>query len=154
MTFMGETGSLLPRFVVVIFAIRFNELNVTDYASSHLYASPAISFSILFVILFDTLRLSLFRVYRKSSPFAPDRTHIHHLMLSSGFSHSNTTFVLMAVNIAVVEIAWYFQYLGTMKLTMLLLLTGTILTSIPYIILARRNKIARVNQVKVKIFNS
>lgn len=145
--FMGDTGSLLLGFIVATFTIQFNELNITDSATFLVDAAPAVSFSILFVPLFDTIRIFVLRVYRKCSPFKPDRSHIHHLLLNLGLSHSNATFILMAVNILVVEFAWYFQYLGTMKLMVMLLAIGTLLTGLTYYLVYRQKKItARENQ--------
>ncbi|MBK6346946.1 MAG: undecaprenyl/decaprenyl-phosphate alpha-N-acetylglucosaminyl 1-phosphate transferase [Bacteroidales bacterium] len=138
--FMGDTGSLLLGFIVATFTIQFNELNITDNATFLIDAAPAVSFSILFVPLFDTMRVFAFRIYRKGSPFKPDRRHIHHVLLDLGYSHSRATFTLMTVNIFVVEIAWYFQYLGTMKVMAMLLSIGTLLTAIPYYILMKRKR--------------
>jgi len=126
--------------IVATFAIQFNELNITDNATFLIDAAPAVSFSILFVVLFDTMRVFFFRLYRNCSPFKPDRSHIHHKLLALGFSHSQTTFTLMTVNIFVVEFAWYFQYLGTMKVMAMLMVIGSVLTAIPYIILAHRKR--------------
>jgi len=138
--FMGDTGSLLLGFIVATFTIQFNELNITDNATFLIDAAPAVSFSILFVPLFDLMRVFAFRIYRRRSPFKPDRRHMHHLLLDLGFSHSKATFTLMTVNIFVVEIAWYFQYLGTMKVMSMLLFLGTVLTAIPYLILMKRKR--------------
>lgn len=132
--FMGDTGSLLLGYILSVMVIRFNELNVLGSPLRNVEAAPALSFAILMVPLFDTLRLFVIRLYRKCTPFAPDRAHMHHILLKLGFSHLNATYTLLFVNIAIVLIAWQFQHLGTMKLFGLLLLLGTVLTIIPFAI--------------------
>lgn len=152
--FMGDTGSLLLGYIVATFAIQFNELNITDNATFLIDAAPAVSFSILFVVLFDTMRVFFFRLYRNCSPFKPDRSHIHHKLLALGFSHSRTTFTLMTVNIFVVEFAWYFQYLGTMKVMAMLMVIGSVLTAIPYVMLARRKRLLQSESGKSEPVNN
>jgi len=39
------------------------------------------------------------------SPFSPDKTHIHHQLLSLGLSHSATTGVLLSINILFIVLA-------------------------------------------------
>ncbi|MFH1120031.1 MAG: MraY family glycosyltransferase [Bacteroidota bacterium] len=152
--FMGDTGSLLLGFIVATFTIQFNELNITDKATFLIDAAPAVSFSILFVPLFDLIRVFTIRIFHKRSPFKPDRRHIHHVLLALGYSHSKTTFTLMTVNIFIVEFAWYFQYLGTMKVMAMLLTIGSVLTAIPYIILARRKKLPEKATGDVETLNT
>lgn len=138
--FMGDTGSLLIGFFLAVLTIRFNELNLSPALIHKVEAAPAVSFAIMMVPLFDTLRLFLVRLYRKCTPFAPDRAHMHHFLLKLGFNHLNATYLLMLFNILFVLLAWQFQFLGTNRLFLLLLGTGTILTIIPIIIIYYRKK--------------
>ncbi len=136
--FMGDTGSLLLGFILSVMVIKFNEMNIMGSPFRSIEAAPALSFAILMVPLFDTLRLFVVRLYRKCTPFAPDRAHMHHILLKLGYSHLNTTYTLLIANIAFVLLAWQFQYLGTTRLFGLLLLLGTIFTIIPFAINAAR----------------
>jgi len=132
--FMGDTGSLLLGFILSVLVVKFNEMNVYGAPFRNVEAAPALSFAILMVPLFDTLRLFVVRIYRKCTPFAPDRSHMHHILLKLGYSHLNATYTLLIANIAIVLIAWQFQYMGTMKLFILLLFIGTVFTIIPFAI--------------------
>lgn len=138
--FMGDTGSLLIGFFLSVMTIHFNELNLTGNAVNTLQSAPAVSFAIMMVPLFDTLRLFIVRLYRKCTPFAPDRAHMHHFLLRLGFSHLNATYLLMLVNILFVLLAWEFQWLGTNRLFVLLLSAGTVLTIIPIVLIHFRKK--------------
>jgi len=46
--------------------------------------------------VFTTLR----RIIRKGSPFAADRSHIHHLFLDLGFSHRRALVMIVTINLA------------------------------------------------------
>jgi UDP-GlcNAc:undecaprenyl-phosphate GlcNAc-1-phosphate transferase len=47
-------------------------------------------------MVFTTLR----RIIRKGSPFAADRSHIHHLFLDLGFSHRRALVMIVTINLA------------------------------------------------------
>lgn len=99
--FMGDTGSLLLGFVNSVLVIKFIQVASVPTASIYLPAAPAIGFAILFVPLFDTLRIFAFRILSRRSPFSPDRNHVHHMLLDLGFSHSMVTFLAVIFNILV-----------------------------------------------------
>lgn len=150
--FMGDTGSLLLGFLILsVMVVRFNELNILGSPFRNIEAAPALSFAILIVPLFDTLRLFVVRLYRKCTPFAPDRAHMHHILLKLGFSHLNATYILLIANIAFVLVAWQFQYLGTTRLFGLLLFLGTVFTIIPFAINAvHKNQRHAINKQMLK----
>ncbi len=47
-------------------------------------------------MVYTTLR----RIIRKGSPFAADRSHIHHLFLDLGFSHRRALVMIVTINLA------------------------------------------------------
>ena len=99
--FMGDTGSLLIGTVCAILAINFIEMNrlISILPSYTFEAAPAIAVGILILPLYDTVRVFVKRILQGRSPFSPDKTHIHHLMLDLGMSHSKATAALLAVNV-------------------------------------------------------
>lgn len=99
--FMGDTGSLLVGIVNSILVIKFIQVATVPTAKLYLPAAPAIGFAILFVPLFDTLRIFAFRILSRRSPFSPDRNHVHHLLLAKGFSHKMVTFLTVSFNIVI-----------------------------------------------------
>ncbi len=99
--FMGDTGSLLLGMVNSILVIKFIQIATVPTAKVFLPAAPAIGFAILFVPLFDTLRIFAFRILTRRSPFSPDRNHVHHLLLEKGCSHNMVTFLAVAFNIVI-----------------------------------------------------
>ncbi|MBA9076177.1 MULTISPECIES: glycosyltransferase family 4 protein [Rufibacter] len=123
--FMGDTGSLLCGFVVSVMAIQFIEMHRMGplYSSEvyQIYAAPAVALGVLFVPLFDTIRVSLIRVMKGVSPFSPDKNHIHHRILAMGFSQVATVLILAMLNILVIVFVFNFSHWGNLNLLLCLL---------------------------------
>ena len=75
-------------------------------------SSPAIGFTILMIPLLDTLRVFAIRIFKRRSPFSPDRNHIHHLLLDRGLSHRTITLLLVAINASMVVFVYMARSLG------------------------------------------
>ncbi|WP_223808781.1 MraY family glycosyltransferase [Rufibacter hautae] len=112
--FMGDTGSLLCGFVVSIMAIQFIEMRAVPSA-------PTVALGVLFVPLFDTVRVSLIRILKGVSPFAPDKNHIHHRILAMGFSQVSTVLILALLNVLVILFDFNFSHWGNLILLLCLL---------------------------------
>ncbi|MBB6609785.1 undecaprenyl/decaprenyl-phosphate alpha-N-acetylglucosaminyl 1-phosphate transferase [Pontibacter sp. Tf4] len=117
--FMGDTGSLLCGFIISVLAIQFVEMR-------EVAAAPAVAIGILFVPLFDTIRVFAIRIFSGRSPFIPDKNHVHHRLLSMGLSQINTVLVLAAVNIAVILFVVSFSSWGNLYLLSILVLFSVI----------------------------
>lgn len=111
--FMGDTGSLLIGTVNAILAIKFvDPSSSSDYFARPLDSSPAIGFTILMIPLLDTLRVFAIRIFKRRSPFSPDRNHIHHLLLYRGLSHRSITFLLVSMNLILIAMVYLGRSLG------------------------------------------
>jgi UDP-GlcNAc:undecaprenyl-phosphate GlcNAc-1-phosphate transferase len=75
-------------------------------------SAVAVGFSILIIPLLDTLRVFAIRIFNGRSPFTPDRNHIHHLLLSWGFSHTGVTYLCLSINIGFIALAYFGRSLG------------------------------------------
>ena len=129
--FMGDTGSLLLGLVCSILAIQFIEQNKALESSAYFVSSaPSVAIGILILPLFDTMRVFVLRIIKGKSPFAPDKTHIHHLLLNTGLNHMQSTGVLVFVNVFFIMVSLYFQFLGTEWLLFILLTLALTLTLI------------------------
>ena len=121
--FMGDTGSLIVGVILSILSIKFIEMNrVLDRAHPNkVLVVPVVTLAILVIPLFDTLRVFTIRILQGKSPMSADRNHIHHLLLSLGFSHNQTTLSLVSFNVVVVGLVYYFQFIkGEILLSLLL----------------------------------
>jgi UDP-GlcNAc:undecaprenyl-phosphate/decaprenyl-phosphate GlcNAc-1-phosphate transferase len=140
--FMGDTGTLLVGLVSAILTIKFIELHKVLANHPLAFKSvPALAVSVLIFPLFDTLRVFVLRAIKNQSPFAPDRRHIHHLLIDSGFTHMQATYILVLVNFSFMILAFTLQSIGTLNLLMLILLIASILTSILFLFSTHRKNI-------------
>lgn len=128
--FMGDTGSMLIGLICAVLSIHFVELQreIPQNDTYSFNAAPAIAIGILILPLYDTLRVFARRIWLGRSPFSPDRTHIHHLLLDSGLSHTQATAVLVGVNLVFIALAFAFRYLGAARLLVLELALAVVLS--------------------------
>src|SRR6202163_460531 len=110
--FMGDTGSLLVGVVNAILVLKFIDPGNGPEPVNPIVSSPAIGFTILMIPLLDTLRVFAIRIFKRRSPFSPDRNHIHHLLLDRGLSHRTITFLLVAFNASMVVFVYMARSLG------------------------------------------
>ena len=110
---MGDSGSLLLGLINAILVVKFINVAGSVGSALPLPAAAAIGFSILIVPLLDTLRVFSIRISRKRSPFAPDRNHIHHLLLDRGLSSNQVTLSCVGLNLAFIAMAFFGRSMGT-----------------------------------------
>jgi UDP-N-acetylmuramyl pentapeptide phosphotransferase/UDP-N-acetylglucosamine-1-phosphate transferase len=146
--FMGDTGSLVLGFLIAVFAIQFNQSNINITGSYHIQASPAVSFSILIIPLYDTMRVFIIRILRKQSPFKADKTHMHHKLLKLGFSHAQATLILVLSNIFLLCLAFLLQNLGIILLMLFILSLCTVISFIPFLIV--RKKMIKISKAEIQ----
>ena len=104
--FMGDTGSLVLGFVIAVLSIRL--LQVNYYAAKPVLANaPVFVLGIVLIPVFDTIRVFALRIWKGKSPFVADKTHIHHLLTTRGFSHSFAAKLICFIHgFVLVEIYW------------------------------------------------
>jgi UDP-N-acetylmuramyl pentapeptide phosphotransferase/UDP-N-acetylglucosamine-1-phosphate transferase len=110
--FMGDTGSLLVGVVNAILVLKFIDPGEGPLSVNPIISSPAIGFTILMIPLLDTLRVFAIRIFKRRSPFSPDRNHIHHLLMDRGLSHRTITLLLVAINASMVVFVYMARSLG------------------------------------------
>ncbi len=93
--FLGDTGSL--GFGLLIATISLGALNSSKGIDVFMPINPA-----LFVVLclsyplLDVIRVFVLRLYKGKSPFEPDRSHLHHILIDKGFSHSKSVIIIIS----------------------------------------------------------
>ncbi len=90
--FLGNSGSAYLGLIIAWAAFRLTqnpEYPVTPVLAPFLIAPPVI----------DCLVLIVKRVSNRASPFAADRTHVHHLMLSAGYTPTGVVLALCFVSL-------------------------------------------------------
>lgn len=143
--FMGDTGSLIIGLIVGYLAIHFIELN--PVAPNYSFNSiPVLTFGILIVPLFDTLRVFIWRALKGKSPLHPDKNHIHHRLLELGWSHMRSSISIMVFNVLFVILCFLLRNIGSIPLLIVEIGIAAIFSFLPSLIL--RNK-KQVNPMKV-----
>ncbi len=104
--FMGDSGSTLIGLVCAVLFIRFSENPELINNSQPSYL--AIGFGVLLLPLMDVLRVFCIRLSKGFSPFAPDRNHLHHMLLNKGFSHIEVTIILALTSLIFTTLALAF----------------------------------------------
>ena len=95
--FMGDAGSMFLGFVLALFLIDFSQ-------EPNRIMHPVIPLWIFAVPLMDTVAVMFRRVVAGQSPFSADRKHLHHLLLTAGFTVGQTvlTIWILAVLLALI----------------------------------------------------
>jgi UDP-N-acetylmuramyl pentapeptide phosphotransferase/UDP-N-acetylglucosamine-1-phosphate transferase len=100
--FMGDSGSLVIGYTLYLLVTHFCEINATEALRIGVFgfkSAPIVAICVLALPLFDTLRVVITRIKKGTSPFAADKNHMHHLLLSTGLKHKEVTFILIFINI-------------------------------------------------------
>ena len=91
--FMGDTGALVLGFAIAWFTI-----DLSQHASGAV--PPVVMLWVVGVVLFDVFTVTVRRVLRRRDPAAPDRAHLHHLLLRRGQSATQAAATIVIANLA------------------------------------------------------
>jgi len=138
--FMGDTGSLLLGLFMAVLVIHFNESNIHLDSIYKVNGAPAVSFGILIIPLYDSLRVFITRIMNNKSPFSPDRGHVHHRLLKLGNNHLQASVILIAVNIFFVILVFLLHKLPMEPIFLLLFLLATLFSYLPVYLLKEKEK--------------
>lgn len=139
--FMGDTGSMLVGLICATLVIKFLDYHSQDPNGPYSFkAAPAVAFGVLILPLFDTLRVFIKRILQGKSPFHPDRSHIHHMLIDIGYSHMQATGILIVSNVFFVILVATLQDLGNFNVISITLVIATILTSYLFYLYTQKTK--------------
>jgi len=112
--FMGDTGALFLGFLISVLSL-LGFKNVT-------FISLIIPVIILGVPISDTFFAIIRRLVNKQPLSAPDKSHLHHCLLRSGYSHRQTVLLIYAMSAIFGLTAFIFSQ-ATIRGSVLILLT-------------------------------
>lgn len=105
--FMGDSGSLFLGFIISIVAVL-----------SLKYIHPISVFYLTALPIIDTVVVMLRRIRKKISPFSPDKTHIHHILLGFFSKKVKTTVIFLILMQCLFSIAGLMMANSSNKLTL------------------------------------
>ena len=85
--YLGDAGSTLLGFILAWLIIAATQ-------GSNAFIAPVTALWFLAVPLMDTVSLMIRRPLRGSSPFTPGRDHLHHRLLSTGYTSQQTVLIM------------------------------------------------------------
>ncbi len=108
--FIGDGGSLMMGVVMSTYVV----MSVVDGGDGEMFVDKgfgvvAFTLAVMCVPVFDAMRVMIMRIIRGTSPFNPDKTHLHHLFIELGFSHFGTTISELLLNTLVIAV-WFVTY--------------------------------------------
>ncbi len=150
--FMGDTGSLILGTIMSVIVIQFNEFNIDQTQPFAIASAPAVSFGILIYPLIDTLRVFTIRMLQFKSPFVADKNHLHHRLLTLGFSHKKATYIIMLLNVLFILAVFALQNYGIILVMAFISIFGGFLFMMPAYYIQKRKLIKKRDHQQQLLF--
>lgn len=99
--FMGDAGSMMIGYILVVSGINLLQNAGT---SGDLSVVTAGVVTVLMIPVYDAIRVFRGRMKKGKSPFFADKSHLHHLLLSLGFSHRSVTINILILMLSLIII--------------------------------------------------
>ena len=138
--FMGDTGSLVVGMILSILAINSIRYGLVTETIKLPNKGPLLAIVILAIPLFDSLRVFIARIMKGRHPLYPGREHIHHTLLSLGFGHNKTSFILYFFAISMIVFSYFLLDINLNIGIAILALISFILLYIPLYLLKGHSK--------------
>ena len=103
--FLGDAGSMFIGFVLAWVLIELSQ----GQGTSRQAIQPLNVIWCVALPVIDTLVVIIKRVKSGRSPFSPDRSHFHHVLLDKGYKPRQALFIIIAFALAVVTLGWIIQ---------------------------------------------
>lgn len=107
--FLGDAGSKLIGLTIVWLLI---SVVVGESRRATDSIAPATTLYLVGLPLFDMVATTLYRRRRGVSPFEPDRSHIHHILLDAGFSPRMALVIILGLAFAIAMLGMLLNQAG------------------------------------------
>ncbi|MCE1156203.1 MAG: undecaprenyl/decaprenyl-phosphate alpha-N-acetylglucosaminyl 1-phosphate transferase [Bacteroidales bacterium] len=137
--FMGDAGSLVLGFILVVSAIQLLQ-KADAHPRMNLVLISVVA--VLLLPVLDSIRVFRQRIKAGKSPFAPDKTHLHHLVLSLGMKHCIATITIVGISLLHVVVGYVIQLVAgpTVALLAMVLLYIVTLSLLTQTVVVRSGK--------------
>ena len=143
--FMGDGGSLLLGLTITILSIQFIESPKT-LSALNINSPLGIILGIIFIPIYDTIRVFTIRILNGNSPFQPDKKHIHHEFLKSKVGHLQTSIFLWIGNVMMISAVLLFRNQNTINLILIVLTVGSLFVH-ALVIIRQRREAKKIDQL-------
>jgi UDP-GlcNAc:undecaprenyl-phosphate/decaprenyl-phosphate GlcNAc-1-phosphate transferase len=93
--FLGDSGSLILGGIVCVAIISLT--NISGNGLKSLVSTPLLILLCFPYPIVDSTYVIIKRIINKKSPFIADKSHIHHLILKKGYSHSKCLLIISGI---------------------------------------------------------
>ncbi len=102
--FMGDTGSLTLGFLLSFLSLKLSMVNLhlPPFHGNGLL----ISITLLLIPVLDAVRVAAARIWHHRPPMSPDKTHIHHKLMSVGLSQHQALLVIIGLTLFFILLNW------------------------------------------------
>jgi len=128
---MGDSGSLMLGLLFSVLAIKILCCEMAPASSLYMNALPVVVMSVMIIPIFDTIRVFALRIIKGKSPFAADRTHLHHVFLKLGFTHLQASGTIIMFNIGLAVMTFLLRDLDPFLVLVILFGTALAICLIP-----------------------
>ena len=133
--YMGDTGSMLLGFIVFMLSLFvINNNTLLNGSESCLFV-----FGLLFLPVFDAIRVFIMRTVKGISPLKADRRHLHYYLLDAGFTHAQAAWAMTGTNALTIAIAFYLKYLPHALLLPLIMAPSVLLVITAQLLRVKNN---------------
>ncbi|OQY01304.1 MAG: hypothetical protein B6I20_07810 [Bacteroidetes bacterium 4572_117] len=138
--FMGDTGSLIIGLLLSVMVIHFNEVNIDKSLAYAIYPAPAVSFGVLIIPLFDTIRVMFIRLFTGKPLYGADKNHLHHQLLELGLNHRQVTMIMSIGNVLFIYMVFSLSFISIRRLLLIILIAALLLSYVPPFLLYLKKK--------------
>ncbi len=137
--FLGDNGSLVMGLILCFLTL--DCITTTSISDQSLFGGNKIVvlMAVFSYPLVDTLRVFTIRIFRKRSPFAADKNHIHHHLLRLGLSHRKATLFVILYTFFITGISFFMTGLDINTAFIVLFLIATFLVCLPSFLIKNEN---------------
>lgn len=96
--YLGDSGSLVLGLYVYLSVCKILSHREPQMHLSNGYEVAFVT-AMLSTPVFDLIRVTVSRMIKGHSPFKPDRSHLHHLMVDMGYSHQTACLIIVMTSV-------------------------------------------------------
>lgn len=116
--FMGDSGSLTLGFILAFLFVKTITVNPSVMPMSS--RRVLVAYSLLIIPIFDLVRVVIHRLRYGKPIFCADKCHIHHKLMTLGYSQHRTLFYILSLAILYIAFNLMLFDLGGLNLTAIL----------------------------------
>lgn len=142
--FLGDTGSLFIGFLIAAFVLNILSKNLPQHIHiPNISNFPLLIIAVLFIPIFDTLRVMVIRLKNGKKISNSDRNHIHHFITDDlKFSHYKASLIIISLNIIIFILTAVIVYFSNNLISILCL----VLLAFGFSLLIKKLKVKCYNE--------